>query len=130
MKPEAAFDPLRIMSMPAVSASFGGLTPSPIYQLVRDGLLTEPVICGFKKTGWPAGEVRAILAARIKGQGEDEIRKLVIELETQRSGIPATPRRDKRREAHRDQMRAKREAAALEKAASKVVHPAHSSVAA
>lgn len=51
-----------------------------IYAWVSAQLLTPPVKFGAKSSAWPASEVNAILAARIAGKTDDEIRALVIEL--------------------------------------------------
>lgn len=56
-----------------------------VYNLIREGLWTKPVQIGQRSVGWPDGEVRAICAARIAGQSEDQIRELVARLHAKRS---------------------------------------------
>lgn len=51
-----------------------------IYAWIADGLLTPPIKLGSKSSAWPASEVNAILAARIAGKSDVEIRALVVEL--------------------------------------------------
>lgn len=51
-----------------------------IYAWISAQLLTPPVKFGAKSSAWPASEVNSILAARIAGKSDDEIRALVIEL--------------------------------------------------
>lgn len=51
-----------------------------IYAWIAAGLMTPPIKLGSKSSAWPAFEVNAILAARIAGKSDDEIRALVVEL--------------------------------------------------
>ena len=44
------------------------------------GLFPRPIKLGEKSSAWPASECNAVLAARIRGATEDEIRALVVEL--------------------------------------------------
>lgn len=61
-----------------------GRSRSSHYLDIRQGLFTRPVQIGLRAVGWPAYEVDAINAARIAGRSEDEIRALVLKLETAR----------------------------------------------
>lgn len=58
---------------------------STIYLRIEQGLFPRPVKLGARAVGWPAREVAAINAARIAGQSDDAIRKLVQNLEAARS---------------------------------------------
>jgi prophage regulatory protein len=60
-----------------------------VYNLIREGLWTKPVQIGQRSVGWPDGEVRAICAARIAGQSEDQIRELVKRLHAKRTELLA-----------------------------------------
>lgn len=51
-----------------------------IYVWINDGLMVPPIKLGSKSSAYPASEVNAILAARIAGKSDDEIRALVIQL--------------------------------------------------
>lgn len=53
---------------------------STAYADVANGLLTAPVKCGPRSSGWPEHELDAILAARIAGKTDAEIRELVKRL--------------------------------------------------
>ena len=88
----------RIGRLPEVQA-LTGLGRSSIYARIEDGLLTLPVPLGGQAVGWPIAEIEAINGARIQGKTNDEIRSLVVELETARTGKPATPRRRQARAA-------------------------------
>lgn len=62
-----------------------GSTRSTLYLRIAQGLFTRPVSLGARAVGWPAREVAAINAARIAGQSDDDIRKLVQRLQAARS---------------------------------------------
>lgn len=64
-----------------------GLSRSTIYLRISQGLWTKPVSLGARAVGWPAQEVAALNAARIAGKSNDEIRQLVIKLETARKTL-------------------------------------------
>jgi len=51
-----------------------------LYQKMAEGLWPRPIKLGAKSSVWPASEVNAMLAARIRGASDDEIRELVVEL--------------------------------------------------
>lgn len=72
-----------IFRMPAVKFE-SGLSRSTIYLRVEQGLWTRPVSLGPRAVGWPSHEVEAIIAARIAGKTDDEIRALVVKLEASR----------------------------------------------
>lgn len=62
-----------------------GDTRSPLYDKVTKGLFTRPIkIGGARAAGWPEHEVDQIIAARISGASDAEIRKLVERLHEQR----------------------------------------------
>lgn len=62
-----------------------GESRSTIYRKIAKGLFPKPVQIGGERVAWPANEVAAINQARIAGRSEDEIKKLVIELEAART---------------------------------------------
>lgn len=65
-----------------------GRSRSAHYLDIQQGLFPKPVVIGMRAVGWPDHEVAAVNAARIAGNTEDEIRKLVIQLEAARKGQP------------------------------------------
>jgi len=68
-----------------------GDTRSPLYDKVSKGLFTRPIkIGGARAAGWPEHEVDQIIAARIAGHTDEQIRKLVQRLHEQRK-TAATP---------------------------------------
>jgi len=72
-----------ILRLPEVK-TITGLSRSTLYLRIGDGVFTHPVSLGGRAVGWPAHEVAALNAARIAGKIDDEIRELVIKLETAR----------------------------------------------
>lgn len=62
-----------------------GLSRSTIYLRITQGLWSRPVSLGARAVGWPAGEVATLNAARIAGKTNDEIRSLVVKLESARA---------------------------------------------
>jgi prophage regulatory protein len=72
-----------ILRIPAVKTQ-SGLSRSTIYLRISERLWTKPVALGPRAVGWPSDEVAALIAARIAGKTEDEIRALVAKLEAAR----------------------------------------------
>jgi prophage regulatory protein len=76
-----AINPL--LRRPVVEKSIGW-SRATIYRRIKKGLFTTPIEIGGERVAWPANEVQAIINARIAGKSEDEIKKLVKELEAAR----------------------------------------------
>ncbi len=72
-----------ILRLPVVKSE-SGLSRSTIYLRISQGLWTKPISLGARAVGWPSSEVKTLNAARISGKTDDEIRELVIKLETAR----------------------------------------------
>jgi prophage regulatory protein len=72
-----------ILRLPDVKTESGN-SRSTTYQRISQGLWTKPVKLGARSVGWPACEVSALNAARIAGKSDDEIRALVVKLESAR----------------------------------------------
>jgi prophage regulatory protein len=75
--------PHTILRLPAVKAQ-SGYSRSTIYLRITQGLWPRPISLGARAVGWPASEVAALNAARIAGQSDTDIRKLVTSLEARR----------------------------------------------
>lgn len=73
----------RILRLPAVKSE-SGHSRSTIYLRIAQGLWTKPVSLGGRSVGWPASEISVLLAARIAGKNDEEIRALVKKLEADR----------------------------------------------
>jgi len=61
-----------------------GCKKSMVYDLVGKGLFPEPVKIGERAVAWVESEIDAIVAARITGKSDDEIRELVKALMAKR----------------------------------------------
>lgn len=72
-----------ILRLPTVKSE-SGFSRSTIYLRISEGLWTKQVRLGPRSVGWPAYEVAALNAARIAGKTDEEIRSLVVKLETAR----------------------------------------------
>ena len=66
-----------------------GLPRSTIYLRIQQGLLTKPISLGGRSVGWPATEISQINAARVAGKSNEEIKRLVCELQKQRRRVEA-----------------------------------------
>ena len=62
----------------------GHRSHASIYTQIREGLFTKAVPIGARSVGWVSNEVEAIVAARIAGKTDHEIRALVRELHARR----------------------------------------------
>lgn len=58
------------------------------YKAISDGLFPPPVSIGARAVGWVEAEVAQVVAARIAGKSEDEIKTLVANLVKTRSQMP------------------------------------------
>lgn len=81
---------MAIWRIETCKAESGYRSNASIYNLIRDGLWTKPVLIGQRSVGWPDNEVRTLCAARIAGKTEVEIRELVEHLHTRRTELLAT----------------------------------------
>jgi prophage regulatory protein len=57
-----------------------GIPQSTFYDWQARGLMPPGIALGIRSVGWPAHELDALAAARIRGASEDEIRALVRDL--------------------------------------------------
>jgi len=64
-----------------------GLSRSTLYLRISQGLWTPPVKLGPRAVGWPAHEVEAVNGARVAGQGDEQIRRLVARLVAARGKV-------------------------------------------
>ena len=80
---KGAHMPQTILRLPAVKAH-SGYSRSTIYLRMTQGLWPRPVSLGARAVGWPESELAAMNAARIAGQSDTDIRKLVTRLEARR----------------------------------------------
>lgn len=57
-----------------------GIGRSTIYLRINQSLIPSPISLGANSVGWPEHEIDAIIAARVSGKSDDEIRLLVSKL--------------------------------------------------
>ena len=72
-----------LLRLPAVKTQ-SGYSRSTIYLRMSQGLWTKPVSLGARAVAWPASDVAALNAARIAGKTDEQIRALVLKLESAR----------------------------------------------
>ena len=78
---------MNILRMPAVKGKAGHRSDASIYNAIRDGLFTTGVAIGQRAKGWPDYEVEAIIAARVAGKSDTQIRELVKSLHAKRTDL-------------------------------------------
>ena len=78
---------MQILRLPTVKGKAGHRSDASIYKSIRDGLFTTGVAIGQRAKGWPDFEVDAIIAARIAGQTDAQIRELVNRLHAKRAEL-------------------------------------------
>ena len=61
-----------------------GYSRSTIYLKMSEGFLPSNIKMGANSVGWLEHEINAIIAARVAGKSDDEIKVLVSELEAAR----------------------------------------------
>jgi prophage regulatory protein len=81
--PKTVFPMYRVPGVTTAS----GEGRSTLYSRISQGLWTKPVRLGPRSVGWPEYEVEALIAARIAGKSDEEIRALVLELEAARKDV-------------------------------------------
>ena len=74
---------LKILRIKQIKAQTG-LPNSTVYYHISEGLFPRPIKLGDRMSGWLESEVNAIMAARIAGKSEAEIKTLVQSLENDR----------------------------------------------
>ncbi len=75
--------PQTLLRLPDV-LSISGLARTSLYDRIKHGLWPKPVNLGGRAVGWPSNEVAAVIAARISGKTNDEIRHIISELQADR----------------------------------------------
>lgn len=78
---------MMILRMAAVKAATGHRSHASIYNSIKEGLFTTGVAIGQRSRGWPDYEVSALIAARIAGLNDNDIRVLVNRLHAKRTEL-------------------------------------------
>jgi prophage regulatory protein len=74
----------RLLKLPQV-ADRCGLRTTSIYDQAKAGLFPKPIKLTPRSSAWVESEVDAVIRARIAGQSDGEIRKLVSKLAAARA---------------------------------------------
>ncbi len=67
------------------AAARQGVKPVTMYWRARQGLATTPIKIGKRASAIPASETDALIAARVAGLSDDQIRALVTSLHAERA---------------------------------------------
>ncbi|MCB1936736.1 MAG: transcriptional regulator [Nitrosomonas sp.] len=66
-----------------------GVGNTTFYEQLNAGLITPAVKLGVHSVAWPKHEIQAIVAARIAGKSDDQIKELVKQLVADRAKLPS-----------------------------------------
>jgi len=75
--------PIKMLRLPQLKPQYG-LARSTTYKLIAAGLWVRPIRLTARAIGFLAAECDALMAARVAGRSDAEIRALVIKLEAAR----------------------------------------------
>jgi prophage regulatory protein len=64
-----------------------GKSKSAVYSAITDGTFPSPIKLGARMVGWREKEIDAMIAARIRGVSDDEIRDIVRQLQAERKEV-------------------------------------------
>ena len=85
-QPVAPSSPVMILRI-ATTLRLRGRSRSAHYADIKDGLFVHPIRIGVRAAGTPDYEVAALIAARIAGKTDCEVRQLVLKLEAARKAV-------------------------------------------
>lgn len=75
---------LALLRLPDVLARVG-VGRALVYRQIADGLFTKPVKLTARSSAWPSTEVDALVAAKIRGATELELKEIVRQLHAARA---------------------------------------------
>lgn len=78
----------RLLRLPAV-LDRSGYRRSSLYARIAEGLFPAPISLGGRSVAWLESETAAVIAARVRGESDAQIRQLVSDLTQQRTGMAA-----------------------------------------
>lgn len=82
---------LKFLRLPQVCER-RGLKPTRHYADIKSGTFVPPIKLTERSSGWPEHECEALIAAKIAGKTDDELRELVRDLVAARRNLPAAAR--------------------------------------
>jgi prophage regulatory protein len=77
---------MRILRLPSV-VDRTGESRTTIYARITANLFPRPIQLGVRSVGWLESEVEAMIAARVRGASDDDVRTLVATLEAARKAV-------------------------------------------
>jgi prophage regulatory protein len=80
----------RILRIKGVIERYGK-SRSPTYADIKAGVFVRPIKLGSRAAGWPEHEVEQIISARIRGDNDEALRKLVRRLHDARRETEPQP---------------------------------------
>ena len=83
---ENKMEELKIVRLNAAKAIFA-MPKSSFYDRVKRGLIPPSISLGGRSVGWIQSELNEVIKAMAKGKSQDEIKKLVINLQSLRANI-------------------------------------------
>lgn len=79
--------PVAMVDIEVVRATHGLRSVSAVYDWIKVGTMLEPIQLGKKCSRWLITEVEALVAARVRGDSDDELRALVADLRAARQRV-------------------------------------------
>ncbi len=77
---------MQVLRLKDITAQFKRCR-SVVYADVQSGLWPRQIKLGARASGWLLDECEAVIAARVRGDGDDAIRKLVERLHAARKSV-------------------------------------------
>lgn len=79
---------MQIIKKPHVLSQIA-ISNTKLYDQIKKGLMPSPIKLGSHSVGWAKHEVDALVAARIAGKTDDDVKVIVTKLEALRPHISA-----------------------------------------
>jgi len=77
---------IRIIRLPEV-CHICGIARATLYKRVKNGVFISSISLGGQAVGWVESEVKIVLKALIRGDTEEQLKNLIIDLTNQRKDI-------------------------------------------
>lgn len=85
---------MRLIRKLEVCDLLGGVSPSQVDRMEKDGFVPSRVRFGERACGWPIAEVEQVIALRAAGADDQEVRSLVGRLHSKRQELAAQIRQE------------------------------------
>ncbi|HKB59527.1 MAG TPA: AlpA family phage regulatory protein [Gallionellaceae bacterium] len=77
---------MRLLKLPQV-LDLTATSRTTHYSNIKTGLMTAPVPLGVHSVAWPEHEISQLIAARIAGKSDEEIRQIVRDMMSKRGSL-------------------------------------------